>query len=683
QGACETCAGVGETSDVDPAKLIGDPTLSLREGVILPWGEKGSVAYALALAEAHQVFKLDVDAPWSALPERDRSLLLFGAKKSAAAKETDPPKKTKVPKKAADHPGLLLWVRARLEELAEPKRTNDDDGKEERVQEDGARTREELRGFLSFATCRDCGGARLRREARAVKLAGKNLPELAHEPLEELLLHWKDSYDLLRPAQRAIAKTAWESVFARLRYLCEVGLGYLSLDRTTDTLSTGEGQRIRLASQLGAGLVGVLYVLDEPGTGLHPKDHEALLRSEKELRDLGNTVVVIDHSRVSIRNADWIVEFGPGAGIHGGEVITEGTLSDILSDPKSLSSRFLKVPPTPGPPKPLPAKQQFLTVEGVTRHNLKDVSARFPLGKRTTVVGVSGSGKSTMVLETLLPAGRNATSFTKYEVRCKRVLGLEHIGRVCVVDQEPIGRTARSNPATYSGMFGDLRELFASTPDARARGYKASRFSFNVKGGRCEVCFGEGIRRIEMQFMADVEVGCDACQGARYNRETLDVRYAGRSIADVLRMSVDDVYAAFENIPLIRAKAAAMRNVGLGYLRLGQPAGSLSGGEAQRLRLARELAKKTEGKTLYIFDEPTSGLHFLDVEVLLRTFDELRDRGNTLVVIEHNLDVIASSDWIVELGPGAGKYGGKLVFEGTPGDLLACKESPTAPFLRP
>jgi excinuclease ABC subunit A len=546
---------------------------------------------------------------------------------------------------------------------------------------------EELGRFLVTRTCDACKGRRLRPEALAVRLGEKDISELGHLHLR----HLRTFVDTLRTTEeaftsreRAIAEPLLKAVAARLGFLIDVGLDYLALDRSAQTLSSGEGQRIRLATQIGAALVGVLYVLDEPSVGLHARDNARLIQAQLRLRDLGNSVIVVEHDREAILSADHVVDMGPGAGIHGGTIIAQGTPEELIANPASITGPYLsgkKRLPIPKTRK-APTKAK-VSVVGARAHNLQNVTAEIPIGLFTCITGVSGSGKSSLIVDTLLPAARaKLYSATAPVGECDAVEGLEHIDKVISIDQAPIGRTPRSNPATYTGVFALLRDLYAGLPEARARGYKAGRFSFNVKGGRCEACQGDGVLRVEMHFLPDIFVTCDTCGGKRYNRETLEVRYRGLAISDALELTVDEAAATFDAIPRIRDRLDALKKVGLKYLTLGQPATTLSGGEAQRVKLARELARKATGRTLYVLDEPTTGLHFTDIEMLLTAMTDLRDQGNTIVVIEHNLDVVACADWVIDLGPEGGEGGGEIVAVGTPETIAAAERSHTSGYLR-
>jgi excinuclease ABC subunit A len=595
---------------------------------------------------------------------------LFGDEKSTARKS----------KKKDGYVGIVPRLAERLEGEPAPDTRDDPDEDEGGIGDD------DLGRFTVTRTCAACKGKRLRPESLAVKLDEKDIAELGGQSLGRLrafCIHLSKDGDRWSARERAIAEPLLKAVEARLGFLIDVGLDYLTLDRSAQTLSSGEGQRIRLATQIGAALVGVLYVLDEPSVGLHARDNARLIEAETRLRDLGNTVLVVEHDREAIMAADYVVDMGPGAGVHGGTVVAQGTPKQILDDERSITGpwlsgkRRLPMPKT----RKNPGKHK-LSVSGARAHNLKNVTAQVPIGLFTCFTGVSGSGKSSLVIDTLLPAARAKLYGAAAPVGdCDAVTGLDHVDKVISIDQAPIGRTPRSNPATYTGIFAQLRDLYAGLPEARARGYKPGRFSFNVKGGRCEACQGDGVLRVEMHFLPDVFVTCDTCAGRRYNRETLEVRYRGLSIADSLELTVEQAIPLFEAIPRVRERLDALQKVGLGYLSLGQPATTLSGGEAQRVKLARELARRATGRTLYVLDEPTTGLHFTDIELLLRALVDLRDQGNTVVVIEHNLDVVACADHVIDMGPDGGDGGGEIVATGTPEEIAKTERSYTGKYL--
>ena len=676
-GACPSCDGLGARTVVDPERVVGDPKRSLREGVMLAWGRRASVALATELNAAVEALGVDPDLPWEKQPEAMKQALLYGTGEGGAAKG-----KGKGKKKAYE--GIVPRLERRLEDT-NPAAADEDDPDDD----EGGIADDELGRFLVTRTCSACKGRRLRPEALAVKLGGKDIAELGRMALQKLRVFLsglgKDG-EAFTAKEAAVAEPLLRAVTARLGFLIDVGLDYLSLDRSAQTLSSGEGQRIRLATQIGAALVGVLYVLDEPSVGLHARDNARLIEAQIRLRDLGNTVFVVEHDREAILAADHVVDMGPGAGVHGGKVVSEGSPKQVMADPKSITGPWLsgkKQLPIPKTRKaPGKGKGAVVRIVGARAHNLKNVTAEVPTGLFTCFTGVSGSGKSSLVVDTLLPAARaKLYSATAPIGECDAVEGLENVDKVISIDQAPIGRTPRSNPATYTGVFALLRELYAGKPEARARGYKAGRFSFNVKGGRCEACQGDGVLRVEMHFLPDIFVTCDTCGGKRYNRETLEVEYNGLSIADALDLTVERAIPFFEAIPRVRERLDALRRVGLGYLTLGQPATTLSGGEAQRVKLARELARKATGRTLYVLDEPTTGLHFTDIEILLSALLELRDQGNTVVVIEHNLDVVACADWVVDLGPEGGDRGGTIVAAGVPELIAKTPGSHTGKYL--
>jgi excinuclease ABC subunit A len=672
-GACPACDGLGARDVIDPERCIGDARHTLREGVVLAWGRRGSVALATEVARAVEVLGINPDTPWGKLAEDQRKAVLYGAGGGKGRRK--------------GYEGVVPRLEQRLAALPESRVDEPDDDDPDATE--GGIADDELGRFLVTRTCDACKGKRLRPEALAVKLGERDIAQVGAMPLRHVRsfvegLGGDGSAQVFGPRESAIAQPLLKAVAARLGFLIDVGLDYLTLDRSAQTLSSGEGQRIRLATQIGAALVGVLYVLDEPSVGLHARDNARLIEAQARLRDLGNTVIVVEHDREAILAADHVVDMGPGAGVHGGEIVAQGTPREIVSNPKSITGPWLSGKrQLPVPTKRKGRGKGIVRVVGARAHNLRDLTAEVPVGLFTCFTGVSGSGKSSLVVDTLLPAARaklyNATAPVG---ECDRVDGLDHIDKVVSIDQAPIGRTPRSNPATYTGIFALLRELYAGLPDARARGYKAGRFSFNVKGGRCEACQGDGVLRVEMHFLPDVFVTCDACGGRRYNRETLEVKYRGLSIADALDVTVEQASELFGAVPRIADKLEALRKVGLGYLTLGQPATTLSGGEAQRVKLARELSRKATGRTLYVLDEPTTGLHFADIEVLLVALMDLRDQGNTIVVIEHNLDVVACADWIVDLGPEGGESGGEIVAVGTPEQVALSERSHTGRYLR-
>ena len=664
-GACPTCDGLGTRQFFDPARVITNPELSLSGGAIRGW-DKRSYYYFQMLQAVADHYDFDLTMPFESLDKKAQDVVLHGSKgKSLKFKYIND--RGDVMERNHPFEGIIPNMERRYRET------------------ESNAVREELAKYLSHQPCSSCGGSRLRLEARNVFINDVNLPTVTEKSIAE-------AYDFFAnlelTGQRAqIAEKILKEIQERLGFLVNVGLNYLTLSRSADTLSGGEAQRIRLASQIGAGLVGVMYVLDEPSIGLHQRDNERLLKTLTHLRDLGNTVIVVEHDEDAVREADYIVDIGPGAGVHGGEIIAQGKLEDILASEKSLTGAYLSgreliaVPDKRGKAK----DDQFVVLEGATGNNLRDVTLRVPVGLMTCVTGVSGSGKSTLINDTFYRiAHRELNKATTGEpAPYKSIDGMQHLDKVVDIDQSPIGRTPRSNPATYAGIFTPIRELFAGTQESRSRGYKAGRFSFNVKGGRCEACQGDGVIKVEMHFLPDVYVPCDVCNGKRYNRETLEIRFKNKNIHEVLEMTVEEARVFFDAIPSISRKLQTLMDVGLSYIRLGQAATTLSGGEAQRVKLAKELSKRDTGQTLYILDEPTTGLHFHDIRQLLTVLHRLRDHGNTVVVIEHNLDVIKTADWIVDLGPEGGSGGGTIVAEGTPEDICDVNESHTGHFLKP
>ncbi len=678
-GACQSCGGLGTRREVSEELILGDPALSVLEGVILPWGEPDGYLRRVILPGLAKSLGFDLSTPWGKLPEKVRRTLLRGGAASAASGDdaaADGRRKRAAAKAVSRPPSPVSW---------EGIITN----VERRYQETDSETiRGELDGYMVVRPCAACGGRRLKPESLAVTVHARNIGDIVEMSIGEARRFFDDIpvRQNGRPGlDPEIASPILKEVRERLRFLDDVGLDYLTLGRSAESLSGGEAQRIRLATQIGSRLVGVLYILDEPSIGLHQRDNARLLATLKQLRDLGNTVIVVEHDEDTIRAADHVIDLGPGAGKHGGRVVAAGSVDDVMAVPGSITGRYLRdeqrieVPPAR---RPIDAGR-VLRVQGARAHNLREVSVDFPLGTFITVTGVSGSGKSTLVEDIL----HRALARHFYRARVipgehARITGLEHIDKVIDIDQSPIGRTPRSNPATYTGVFTPVRELFAEMPEAKIRGYGPGRFSFNVKGGRCEACQGDGLVKIEMHFLPDVYVSCDVCKGKRYNRETLEVRFRGLNIAEVLDLTVEDSLGFFENQPRIHQKLATLNDVGLGYIHLGQSATTLSGGEAQRVKLATELSKRDTGRTLYILDEPTTGLHFEDVRLLLDVLHRLVDRGNTVLVIEHNLDVIKTADWIVDLGPEGGTKGGTIVATGTPEQVVKVKESYTGQFLK-
>jgi excinuclease ABC subunit A len=661
-GACTTCGGLGTRRRVSEELVLGDPRISILEGVVLPWGEPSGYLRKVVLPTLARQFKFDLNTPWGELPASVRDCLLHGDAGGANGKKK---------KGDASWEGILANVERRYEES------------------DSDMVRVELEAYMLAVPCSDCNGHRLKPESLAVTIDGRSIGVLVDLPITESLAFF-DTVPVkgdgrVMGLDPEIAGPILKEVRERLRFLVDVGLDYLTLGRSAESLSGGEAQRIRLATQIGSRLVGVLYILDEPSIGLHQRDNARLLSTLEQLRDLGNTVIVVEHDEETMRAADHVIDMGPGAGKHGGEVIAEGTVDEITRTPQSITGKYLS-----GEMKiELPAERRrvdpkkAIRIVNAREHNLRNVDVEIPLGLFVAITGVSGSGKSTLIEDILHQ--HLARHFYRARVipgLHDRITGLEHIDKVIDIDQSPIGRTPRSNPATYTGLFTPIRELFAELPEAKIRGYGPGRFSFNVKGGRCEACQGDGLVKIEMHFLPDVYVPCEVCKGKRYNRETLEVRFRGQSIADVLEMTVEDALAFFENQPRVRQKLETLNDVGLGYIHLGQSATTLSGGEAQRIKLATELSKRDTGRTFYILDEPTTGLHFEDVRVLLHVLHRLVDRGNTVLVIEHNLDVIKTADWIVDLGPEGGTRGGTIVATGTPEDVARVDASHTGRYLR-
>ncbi|HUL04106.1 MAG TPA: excinuclease ABC subunit UvrA, partial [Gemmatimonadales bacterium] len=668
-GACARCGGLGTERMVSEELILGDPSISILEGVILPWGEPAGHLRKTILPALAKQFKFELNAPWGTLPPKVREVVLHG---TAGRKTTF---HVESPVFKGDYvgawEGVLANVQRRYAETAS----------------DAVRT--ELQEYMIQQSCAACGGRRLKPESLAVTVQGRNIGELVELPVAEACTFF-DAVPLREPGRPGldpeIAGPILKEVRDRLRFLVDVGLDYLTLGRSAESLSGGEAQRIRLATQIGSRLVGVLYILDEPSIGLHQRDNARLLDTLRELRDLGNTVLVVEHDEETIRAADHVIDLGPRAGRHGGEVVADGVLADVLRHPDSLTARYLRGElriPIPAARR-TPDGGRALRVVGARQHNLQNLTVAFPLGTFIAVTGVSGSGKSTLVSDILYRTlARHFFHAKLMPGAHDRIEGLEHVDKVIEIDQSPIGRTPRSNPATYTGLFTPIRELFAALPESKIRGYGPGRFSFNVKGGRCEACQGDGLVKVEMHFLPDVYVPCEVCKGRRYNRETLEVRYRGRSIADVLDLTVADALEFFESQqPRIGGKLELLNDVGLGYIHLGQSATTLSGGEAQRVKLATELAKRDTGRTMYILDEPTTGLHFEDVRLLLEVLHRLVDKGNTVVVIEHNLDVVKTADWVIDLGPEGGAAGGRIVAEGTPERVARVAGSSTGQYLR-
>ncbi len=663
-GACTGCDGLGVTQFFDPELVVADDDLTLAEGAIRGW-DRRNVYYFHMLSSIAEHYDFDVEVPFNQLSKKHRDIILNGSGRQRIdfSYVND---RGDVIKRTHRFEGVLPNMARRFHET------------------ESSMVRENLQKFMRVTHCPSCSGTRLREESRHVFVGKSNLPSITQQSIAQSLDHFNT---LKLKGQRAtIAEKILKEITARLQFLVDVGLNYLSLDRSAETLSGGEAQRIRLASQIGAGLVGVLYILDEPSIGLHQRDNERLLKTLEHLRDLGNTVIVVEHDEEAMRKADYLVDIGPGAGVHGGKVVAAGSYEDVLKNKKSITGQYLsgakkiEIPAKRNAPNPA----KMLTLTGASGNNLDDVSLAVPCGLLTCITGVSGSGKSTLINHTLYPlAATELNKATTLKARpYESIDGLQHLDKVVDIDQSPIGRTPRSNPATYTGLFTPIRELFAQVPEARARGYKPGRFSFNVKGGRCEACQGDGLIKVEMHFLPDVYVPCDTCTGKRYNRETLDIRYKGKNINEVLDMTVEDAAEFFAPVPMLARKLETLKDVGLSYIRLGQSATTLSGGEAQRIKLSRELSKRDTGSTLYILDEPTTGLHFHDIAQLLEVLHRLRDDGNTIVVIEHNLDVVKTADWVVDLGPEGGSGGGKIIATGTPETVAGTKKSHTGRFLR-
>lgn len=662
-GACPACDGLGSKEFFDPHRVIVNPDLSLAGGAVRGWDRRNAHYFQLIQSLAKH-YGFDIEAPWTELPAAVQQVLLNGSGDEAIEFRYSEGK-GRTSRKRHPFEGILPNLERRYRET------------------ESLTVREELSKYLGMRACPECGGTRLNRAARFVFVAERSLPETAHLTVGAALQFFESLH--LEGWRGEVASKIVKDVAQRLRFLVDVGLDYLTLDRSAETLSGGEAQRIRLASQVGSGLTGVMYILDEPSIGLHQRDNRRLLGTLKRLRDIGNTVIVVEHDEEAILESDFVVDLGPGAGVHGGRVVAQGTPGQIKANPASITGQYLSGRrEIPLPAQRTPRNERRIVVAGATGNNLRNVTAEIPIGLLTCVTGVSGSGKSTLVIDTLFGHAALKLNGTMLDAApCERIDGLEHIDRIIDIDQSPIGRTPRSNPATYTGLFAPLRELFAAVPEARARGYDPGRFSFNVKGGRCEACQGDGVIKVEMHFLPDVYVPCDVCKGQRYNRETLEIRYRGKNIHEVLEMTVEDALRFFQNIPAVAGRLQTLTDVGLSYVRLGQNATTLSGGEAQRVKLARELAKRATGRTLYILDEPTTGLHFHDVAQLLEVLHRLRDEGNTIVVIEHNLDVIKTADWVLDLGPEGGSSGGELVASGTPEQVAANPRSHTGEFLRP
>jgi len=659
-GACPECDGLGFIMQFDPEKVVADENKSLMEGALEVWGKSTSYWYLETVVALGKSFGFDPHTPWKDLPVHIKDIILYGT--DGAKINYDIKRYDSQFKFAKKFEGVLPNLERRYRETQSEE------------------MRLWMEKYMTNKICPACNGMRLRPESRAVKVSGKTISELTALSIKDAFLFF--SKLTLSKTDEKIAEQILKEIRSRLRFLNDVGIEYLTLDRAAGTLSGGESQRIRLATQIGSNLTGVLYVLDEPSIGLHQRDNEKLIDTLKRLRDIGNTVIVVEHDEDTILSADYVVDLGPGAGLHGGHIVAIGTPEDIKNSQKSLTGNYLtgikkiEIPSTRRSPK------GFLTLKGARENNLKNITVNFPLGVFTAVTGVSGSGKSTLVIEILYRALSSLVMSSKeYPGAFDEITGIEQIDKVIDIDQSPIGRTPRSNPATYTGVFTPIRELFANLPESKVKGYKAGRFSFNVKGGRCEACEGDGVKKIEMHFLPDVYITCDVCKGKRYNHETLEVRYKGKNIFEILDMTVEESLKFFENIPSVKSKLETLYKVGLGYIKLGQPATTLSGGEAQRIKLATELSRRATGKTLYILDEPTTGLHFDDVKKLIEVLNSLVEKGNTVIVIEHNLDVIKTADWVIDLGPEGGENGGQIVAEGTPEEIGDKKSSYTGQFL--
>jgi excinuclease ABC subunit A len=664
-GACPVCDGLGTEQKIDPDQIVPDPTLSLRDGAILPWSKTSAPYYQQTLSAVVKHFGASTGTPWNELPFEVQHAVLFGTGKTVIQLVYDDGLRTYKTSKPFE--GVIGNLERRYRET------------------ESAGIREEIEKYMSAKPCVACGGYRLKPESLAVKIDGLHVGQVTEKSIRAAT-EWVESLpERFTENQRLIGERILKEIRERLNFLIDVGLDYLTMARNSGTLSGGESQRIRLASQIGSGLTGVLYVLDEPSIGLHQRDNARLLETLQRLRDLGNTVIVVEHDEDAILTADYVVDIGPGAGVNGGHIVAEGTPADILNHPDSLTGKYLsgRMGIALPPERREGRKGKMLSLKGATGNNLKNVSVDIPLGMFVAITGVSGGGKSTLMIDTMYQAiARRLNGARVVPAPHQSLTGLEFLDKVIDIDQSPIGRTPRSNPATYTGAFTPLREWFAGLPEAKTRGYGPGRFSFNVKGGRCEKCEGDGVLKIEMHFLPDVYVTCDVCKGKRYNRETLEVQFKGKSISDVLDMTIDEGAEFFSAVPVIRDKFATLQRVGLGYVKVGQPATTLSGGEAQRVKLSKELSKRATGRTLYMLDEPTTGLHFHDVAKLLEVLHELVDGGNTVIVIEHNLEVIKTADWVIDLGPEGGDGGGEVVAIGSPEEVAASPRSHTGTFLK-
>jgi len=658
-GACPTCNGLGVKEYFDPVLIVPNQDLSLREGAVVPWGEKNPVSFLPFLEALVNHYKIDIRTPFKDLPKDVQDVILYGSKEEIEF--------------FVDRGGRRYFSKKPFEGVINELQHDWDIAQ--------FYEKEKLERFINLIPCPSCSGARLKKEMLWVKIDGLNIDEVARMTLTKSLNYFSGLN--ISDKEREIARNILKEIISRLKFLIDVGLDYIALNRNSSTLSSGESQRIRLATQIGSGLTGVLYVLDEPSIGLHQRDNERLLATLKRLRDLDNTVIVVEHDLDTIVSSDYVIDLGPGAGENGGYLVFQGTPSELVMNNESITGKYVSGVLKIEIPEERRKAKGFLKIKGAREHNLKNIDVEIPLGVFTCITGVSGSGKSTLVVDTLYPLLKQKLYKSKERAgEIDIITGHEAIDRVIDIDQSPIGRTPRSNPATYTGVFTNIRELFAKLPESRIRGYKEGRFSFNVKGGRCETCTGEGFVKIEMQFLPDVYIVCDICKGKRYNRDTLEVKYRGKSIADVLEMTVTQATEFFNAHPLIKSKLKVLNDVGLGYIRLGQAATTLSGGEAQRIKLSRELSKRDTGRTLYILDEPTTGLHFADIEKLLLVLSELVQRGNTIIVIEHNMDVIKCADYIIDLGPEGGEKGGNIIIEGTPEKVAFSTDSYTGLFLK-
>jgi len=661
-GACPQCDGLGTTNYFDPDLIIPDQEVSIREGAVIPWQGRNSMYFHQTLQSLADHYHIDLYTPFKNLPAKVQKVLLYGSNGEQIKFHYE--REDRRHYYYRDFEGIIPNLERRYRET------------------DSEIIREEMEKYMNIRPCPACQGARLRKESLSVKVGGLSIHEIAEKSIRQALEFF--AHLDLNAREREIARRILKEISERLGFLLNVGLDYLTLARSSATLSGGESERIRLATQIGSGLVGVLYILDEPSIGLHQRDNARLLSTLKKLRDLGNTILVVEHDQETILESDYVLDLGPGAGVHGGELVFKGTPRDLLQSESSLTGKYLSGKlKIPLPQRRRKSREKFLTLIGASENNLKDITVKIPLGLFTCVTGVSGSGKSTLILDTLYRALAQRIYHSKEKPgKVREIQGLSEIDKVIEIDQSPIGRTPRSNPATYTGLFTPIRDLFAQLPESRARGYSAGRYSFNVKGGRCEACGGDGIIKIEMHFLPDIYVTCEVCRGKRYNRETLEVQYKGKNIWDVLDMTVEQALKFFENIPAIRAKLETLTDVGMGYIKLGQQATTLSGGEAQRVKLSRELSKRSTGQTVYILDEPTTGLHFDDIRKLLDVLNRLVDSGNTVIVIEHNLEVIKTADHIIDLGPEGGDGGGQVVAEGTPEELAQAPHSYTGQFLK-